>query len=175
LRSDKANILIAALGTLLFLIFVLPFYVFLPYTIINSETQIYPFEIGVFRFIGTVPIFIGVLTFLWSAGNLTFSGKGTPCHLNPPEEFVVRGLYRYVRNPMYLGGIIIVVGEALLFESTNLFIYALAMFAFFNLFIVVEEYTLKQSFGESYMQYCKFVPRWIPCLNGFQGDMSKSS
>lgn len=98
MKSEKISTLLAALGTFLFLIFVLPFYVFLPYTAINSETQFYTFEIVVFRFMGTVSIFVGILTFLWRAWSLTFSGKGRPCPFNPPEGFVVKGFYRYVRN-----------------------------------------------------------------------------
>ncbi len=76
---------------------------------------------------------------------------------------------------MYVGGICMLVGVGILFESTNIFIYALGMFVFFNLLIIIEEPTLKQSFGQSYVQYCKFVHRWIPRLKPFYGDISKPS
>jgi len=176
LKSNKTETLLVALGAFSFLILIPPFVFFwFSYLIINSETQIYTFEIGAFRFIGTVPILVGILTFFWCAWSLTFSGKALLWPFFPPEKLVVRGLYRYVRNPMYVGGICIWVGEAILFESTNLFLIALAMFAFFNLLIGVEEYILKQPFGESYEQYCKSVRRWIPRLTPFRGDNSKVS
>ena len=175
MKSDKIYTVLAPIGTVLFLIFLLTLFLFVPYNIKNSESQIYPFEIGVFRYVGAVPIFIGVFFFLWSAWSLTFSGKGTPCPFYPPEEFVVSGIYRYVRNPMYVGGICILVGEALLFESTYIFLYAIGMFVFLNLFVIFEEGNLKKSFGKSYEQYYKSVPRWIPRLKPFRGDFSKSS
>ena len=90
--SDKANILgavVAALGTFLILIGVgLPFYVIWPYKIINLETQIYPFEIGLFRLVGTILIFIGALTWLWSIWNLIFFGRNMPLPFDMLERIV---------------------------------------------------------------------------------------
>jgi len=83
--------------------------------------------------------------------------------MDPPKELVVRGLYRYVRNPMYVGILSILLGEALLFASQRLFEYAAVAFIFFFLLVVLyEEPVLRNKFGESYRQYCKKVPRWIP-------------
>jgi len=176
MKSNKFEILLFALGTLGFLFFVPPiFFVLFPYKIITWEAKVYTFEIGAFRFIGTVPILVGILTYLWCAWSFTFSGRGTPLHILPPEELVVSGLYRFVRNPMYVGGCLILLGEAFLFASPGLLIYALAMFAFFNVFVYGEETRLRRTYGESYEQYCKSVPRWIPRLKPFRGYISKSS
>ena len=176
MKSNKFEMLLYAIATLAFLFLVPPLFLgLIPYKIITSKVEVYTFKIGAFRFIGTVPILVGIVTIFWCAWSLTFSGKASLWPGFPPGKLVVRGLYRYVRNPIYVGGICILVGEALLFESTNLFLYALAMFGFFNLLIGFDEYSLKQSFGESYEQYCKSVPRWIPRLKAFRGDTPKSS
>jgi protein-S-isoprenylcysteine O-methyltransferase Ste14 len=100
---------------------------------------------------------------LWCAWDFTFAGRGTPAPIDPPKELVVQGLYRYVRNPMYVGILSILLGEALLFASWSLFGYAAVVFILFFLFVVLyEEPILMRKFGESYLQYCKNVPRWIP-------------
>jgi protein-S-isoprenylcysteine O-methyltransferase Ste14 len=176
MKSNKFETVVSAVGSLGFLFFVPPVFLgLIPYKIITSKVELYTFGIGAFRFIGVIPILVGILAFFWSAWSLIFSGKAFLWPGFPPGKLVVSGLYRYVRNPMYVGGICILVGEALLFESTNLFLYALVMFGFFNLFVGFDEYALKQSFGESYEQYCKSVPRWIPRLKAFRGDTPKSS
>lgn len=175
MKSNKSEILLFALATLAWL-FMVPsiFLVLLPYKIISWEAQAYTFEIGAFRFIGTVPILMGILTYVWSAWSLTFSGKGTPFPILPTEELVVSGLYRFVRNPIYVGVCFVLFGEALLFASLGLLIYALAMFIVFNFIASGEETSLRRRFGEPYEQYCKLVSRWIPRLKAFRGDISKA-
>ena len=93
------------------------------------------------------------------------SGRGTLSPLDPPRELVVRGLYRYVRNPMYLSVTTIVLGEALLTRSSALAVYLALWFASANLFVIgYEEPTLRQMFGRSYEEYTRRVGRWIPKL-----------
>lgn len=90
-------------------------------------------------------------------------GRGTLSPLDPPRHLVVRGLYRYVRNPMYLSVTIIVLGEALLIRSRPLAISWAIWFAFVNLFVIgYEEPTLRRQFGASYDEYTRRVGRWIP-------------
>jgi protein-S-isoprenylcysteine O-methyltransferase Ste14 len=90
-------------------------------------------------------------------------GRGTLSPLDPPRHLVVRGLYRYVRNPMYLSVTIIVLGEALLIRSRPLAISWVIWFAFVNLFVIgYEEPTLRRQFGASYDEYTRRVGRWIP-------------
>jgi protein-S-isoprenylcysteine O-methyltransferase Ste14 len=120
-------------------------------------------QIGIFRYLGAIPILLGASIYLWCAWDFTFAGRGTPAPIDPPKELVVRGLYRYVRNPMYVGVVSILFGEALFFESRILFEYAAIVFIFFYLFVVLyEEPILMKKFGESYRNYCKSIPRWIP-------------
>lgn len=112
---------------------------------------------------GLVPILLGALMYLWCACDFTFTGKGTPAPIDPPKELVVRGLYRFVRNPIYVGAALVIIGESVLFESTRLFVYALLLLLVFHLFVIYyEEPGLREKFGEAYEQYCRTVPRWMP-------------
>jgi len=93
------------------------------------------------------------------------SGRGTLAPLDPPRELVVRGLYRYVRNPMYLSVSTILLGEFLITRSRGLLGYWAAWFVVVNLFVLgYEEPTLRRRFGESYARYCRAVGRWLPRL-----------
>ena len=139
--------------------------VLVPYLLLTSGFQLFPREIGAWRILGLPPILLGALTYLWCAWDFTFTGRGTPAPIDPPKELVVKGLYRYVRNPMYVGITLILLGEALLFESAVLFLYVGLLLVWFQLFIVYyEEPTLRRLFGASYESYCKSVSRWIPGL-----------
>jgi len=90
-------------------------------------------------------------------------GRGTLSPVDPPRELVVRGLYRYVRNPMYLAVTMILLGEALLLRSTDLVIYWAGFFIAANLFIIgYEEPYLRRQFGPLYAEYTRQVGRWIP-------------
>ena len=92
-------------------------------------------------------------------------GRGTLAPVDPPKELVVQGLYRYVRNPMYLSVSTIVLGQALLARSTALLAYWAIIFTLFNLFVrFYEEPALRRQFGESYVRYTERVGRWLPRL-----------
>jgi protein-S-isoprenylcysteine O-methyltransferase Ste14 len=91
------------------------------------------------------------------------TGRGTLAPVDPPRELVVRGLYRYVRNPMYLSVTLIVLGEFVLTGSRPLLIYWALWFAAANLFVIVyEEPTLRRRFGGAYERYTQEVGRWLP-------------
>jgi protein-S-isoprenylcysteine O-methyltransferase Ste14 len=93
------------------------------------------------------------------------SGRGTLSPVDPPRHLVVRGLYRYVRNPMYLSVATIVLGEVLLTRSAALAFYLAVWFLAVNLFVIgYEEPTLRHQFGASYEAYTQQVGRWIPRL-----------
>jgi len=95
------------------------------------------------------------------------SGRGTLSPVDPPRHLVVRGLYRYVRNPMYLSVTTIVLGEALVMRSPALVAYWAAFFAAVNLFVIgYEEPWLRSRFGKSYDDYAARVGRWIPRFPG---------
>jgi protein-S-isoprenylcysteine O-methyltransferase Ste14 len=92
-------------------------------------------------------------------------GRGTLAPIDPPRELVVQGLYRYVRNPMYLSVTLIVLGEALLIGSRELLVYWAVWFVAANLFVIgYEEPTLRRRFGTAYDRYCGAVSRWLPLI-----------
>jgi protein-S-isoprenylcysteine O-methyltransferase Ste14 len=93
------------------------------------------------------------------------SGRGTLSPVDPPRELVIRGLYRYVRNPMYLSVTTIILGELLLTRSQALLAYWALWFLAANLFVIgYEEPTLRRRFGAPYEQYISQVGRWLPRL-----------
>jgi protein-S-isoprenylcysteine O-methyltransferase Ste14 len=157
---------LTALGTIVFSILVPGTWtVLVPYLLIASKFELFPIEIGPLRFFGLFPITVGIAFYLWCAWGFTFLGKGTPAPIAPPKHLVIKGLYRHVRNPMYVGVLLILFGEALLFESATLFLYAVLAFVIFHTAVVYyEEPTLRRKFADSYKRYCNSVPRWIPRL-----------
>lgn len=137
--------------------------VFLPYRLASSSAARGSTALSNFRFIGIVLLVAGTLIYLWCAWDFAFAGKGTPAPIDPPKELVVRGLYKHVRNPMYLGVLSLVLGQAFWFEAVSLFTYAACGFLLFNAFVFLyEEPALSRKFGEAYRKYCNDVPRWIP-------------
>ena len=90
-------------------------------------------------------------------------GRGTLSPVDPPRQLVVQGLYRYVRNPMYVGVSSILLGEALLTRSLALLAYWAVFFTLANLFVILyEEPALRLQFGDSYVRYTQAVGRWLP-------------
>ena len=134
-----------------------------PYLLLTTYGCRFSLPLGVFRYLGLIPILLGCCGYLWCTWDFATTGRGTPAPIDPPEELVVRGLYRFVRNPMYTGVLLLIIGEAILFESSLILVYAASVFLAFHLFVTVyEEPTLKKKFGSSYTRYCGSVPRWIP-------------
>jgi protein-S-isoprenylcysteine O-methyltransferase Ste14 len=113
--------------------------------------------------IGIPLLLLGIAIYLRCAWDFTFTGRGTPGPWDPPRAFVATGLYRFVRNPMYVGVLAVIFGEAIWLRSETLVEYGLVVWLFFHLFVIAyEEPTLKHSFGASYDEYRSRVPRWIP-------------
>ena len=105
-----------------------------------------------------------------SFGRFALLGLGTPAPVAPPRHLVVSGLYRRVRNPMYVAVLALVLGQALLLGHAVLLEYAAAAWAGFHLFVLLyEEPTLRRSFGAEYERFCANVPRWIPRLRAWSG------
>jgi protein-S-isoprenylcysteine O-methyltransferase Ste14 len=109
-------------------------------------------------------IAIGVAIYLSTAfWGFALIGGGTPAPIAPTKILVVRGLHRYVRNPMYIGVALVIAGQAWLFHSRHITIYLACVLAVVNFFVLLyEEPTLKRQFGEEYERYRARVPRWIP-------------
>ena len=175
MRKKGTTHLPTILGTLLFLLVVLPFFLIaIPYVILSTAGLDYRFDVGMVRYLGLVPIFAGIAIYLWCSYNFVFVGRGTPLHFSPIRQLVVTGLYRYVRNPMYIGALLIIAGEALFYQSVGLGVYGLASFGVLHLFIVfLEEPHLVNKFGETYERYRRQVGRWIPNLTAYQKYDSK--
>jgi len=137
--------------------------VFIPYWLLSSGSARSDLDMGPFRYFGVIPMILGAAIYFRCAWDFTFTGKGTPAPFDPPKELVARGLYRFVRNPMYIGVLFVLLGGALLFESHRLFELAGLAFVIFYLVIVIyEEPILRRKFGDSYQQYCDSVSRWVP-------------
>jgi protein-S-isoprenylcysteine O-methyltransferase Ste14 len=94
-------------------------------------------------------------------------GRGTPAPFDPPREFVATGPYRWVRNPMYVGGFLLLAGYALCAGSAEALVVAFGMLAAAHLFVVLyEEPSLRRRFGAGYEAYLRRTPRWLPRLRG---------
>jgi protein-S-isoprenylcysteine O-methyltransferase Ste14 len=115
------------------------------------------------RVLGVFCIAVGAVLLGACIFEFARSGKGTLSPVDPPRHLVVGGLYRCVRNPMYLSVTIIVMGEVLVAHSLALATYWAIWFLGVNLFVIgYEEPTLHRQFGASYAEYCRQVGRWIP-------------
>ena len=107
----------------------------------------------------------GLTLFLWCLYLFAARGKGTLAPWDPPKKLVVTGPYRYVRNPMISGVLMILAGEALFHGSTSLGLWMLTFFLLNQIyFLIYEEPNLEARFGEEYRRYKSSVPRWIPRL-----------
>ncbi len=105
----------------------------------------------------------GALIALSCVFAFAFIGKGTPAPFDPPRRLVVRGPYRFVRNPMYIGAALAVVGAALFYASLALAAFVAGFLVVTHLFVVIyEEPTLRRLFGPEYDSYCQRVHRWLP-------------
>jgi len=101
----------------------------------------------------------------WCALLFIERGEGTPCIALPPKMLVTSGPYRYLRNPIYMGQIVMLIGFALFFRSSGVLVLAVSWAAFVCGFVLIyEEPGLKKRFGEAYEDYCGRVPRWLPAM-----------
>lgn len=121
--------------------------------------------------IGGALIVVGVLMLISAFVRFVREGAGTPAPVAPTERLVVGGLYRYVRNPMYLAVLAIIVGQALAFANVRLLAYAVAVWVGFATFVkLYEEPTLKRRYGEQYEAYRRAVPAWLPRMRAWAGN-----
>lgn len=154
----------AILGSLVFLV-IAPGFVAgaVPWWIAGWRFQPPFFHFVLFRFLGVALMFAGVPLVLDSFARFAIQGLGTPAPVLPTKNLVVSGLYRFVRNPMYVGVTAVILGQALLFGSVRLLIYGAIVWLGFHIFVMVyEEPTLRITFGDEYKSFCDNVPRWIP-------------
>lgn len=126
-------------------------------------------ESGPLAWLGLLLIVLGAVIYFRCAWEFAVRGLGTPAPIAPTKFLVTTALHRHVRNPMYIGVLGVLLGEATLFRAAVLLKYAAFFFAAAYLFVIFyEEPTLHRQFGESYDQYRRSVPRWIPKLGVHQ-------
>ena len=133
---------------------------YIPLALLRKGSSV---DTGVLSYLAFPFWLMGGIILLWSFWNFLHEGRGTPAPIDPPKELVAAGFYRYVRNPMYVGVLAMIMGHFLWFGYWYLLIYAMLVFAAFHIFVTYyEEPTLKRNFGMAYDDYCKRVPRWMP-------------
>jgi protein-S-isoprenylcysteine O-methyltransferase Ste14 len=112
---------------------------------------------------------LGVTGVLDSFARFASQGLGAPAPVIPTRHLVVTGLYRYVRNPMYVAVVSAILGQGLILGNISLLEYGALVWLPFHLFVLVyEEPTLRASFGKEYEAFCAAIPRWIPRLSPWQ-------
>jgi protein-S-isoprenylcysteine O-methyltransferase Ste14 len=136
--------------------------VLLPWRLASARLASRPLTVT--DWLPAAPAFLaGASIYFWCLWDFGRTGRGTPAPIDPPKTLVVRGLYRYVRNPMYVGVLLVIAGWALLSRSRDVVLYGVAVALAFHLFVMlVEEPILRSKFGESYNAYCRTVSRWWP-------------
>jgi protein-S-isoprenylcysteine O-methyltransferase Ste14 len=134
-----------------------------PSRLLNAASIARPTGIGAAQIAGMIITTAGAAVALWCLFTFVFVGKGTAAPFDPPR-LVVRGPYRFVRNPMYISAILAMLGLALFYRSLSILIYAGVIFLATHLLVVAyEEPTLRRTFRSDYEVYCRRVNRWWPC------------
>ena len=150
-------------------ILILPFTVtiIIPYLCYNKNQTLFR-ESFLVKLLGIVFLICGICLFFWTVYLFKVYGKGTLAPWTPTERLIIRGPYKYCRNPMISGVLFILLGETLLLNSLNILIIAICFFIINTIyFILKEEPDLRKRFGKEYEIYKKNVPRWIPNLNPY--------
>jgi protein-S-isoprenylcysteine O-methyltransferase Ste14 len=162
--DNRVRRVFAVLGTTVFLVLA-------PGTVVGlvprwiSRWRVHAPSLGFtpFRVIGVLLIAAGIPVLLESFGRFALQGIGTPAPVFPTQRLVVKGFYRYVRNPMYIAGVLLILGQALLLGNLHILAYAIFGWLVTHLFVLIyEEPTLRKSYGPEYEMFCAHVPRWIP-------------
>jgi protein-S-isoprenylcysteine O-methyltransferase Ste14 len=162
---------IAVLGSALFFVIAPSMLAgFIPWWVTHWELRPAFFGVDLTRLLGGILIIAGVPGVVDSFARFALEGLGTPAPIAPPQNLVVTGLYRYVRNPIYVAVVAVIFGQALLFGDLRLLWYGALLWLFFHFQVVMfEEPTLKQTFGTEYESFRTNVPRWIPRFTPWRG------
>jgi protein-S-isoprenylcysteine O-methyltransferase Ste14 len=134
----------------------------IPYYMVRGRVDALEKPFHFHLYAGLLLLVVGLIVMLRCIIQFALEGMGTLSPADPTKRLVVRGLYQYSRNPMYVGVTMILTGEAILTQSASLWIYLAIVFICFNLFIIFrEEPRLRRDFGEEYNVYSRKVRRWI--------------
>jgi protein-S-isoprenylcysteine O-methyltransferase Ste14 len=135
----------------------------IPFWISGWESQPPFFGLEAVRWLGVLLIVVAAPVLLESFARFALEGLGTPAPVLPTRHLVVRGFYRYVRNPMYIAVLSIIIGQGLLLGNGHLLLYAVVIWASFLGFVLsYEEPKLRRTYGAEYDTYRARIPRWIP-------------
>ena len=135
----------------------------IPYLILQdkiSTTFVRPWQF--YKYLGAIGFVAGLIIMLWCIASFAIDGLGTLSPADPTKKLVITRLYKFSRNPMYVGVMLMLIGQAIFYQSTFLLVYLIGIFLAFNLFVIFkEEPRLRKDFGEDYNNYCRKVRRWI--------------
>jgi len=141
-------------------------FIYLPGRLLTWSGVVRPEPNGAPQIAGMIVSSIGTVIALWCIFTFVFVGKGTPAPFDPPRRLVIRGPYRFVRNPMYIGAVLVLAGLAIFYQSISVAIYAGLFLLAAHIFVVAyEEPTLRRTFGQEYNAYCVRVRRWWPAAD----------
>lgn len=146
-------------------IFILPFnaIIVIPALILYFSDYAYKTPNTIFLIISLLLLSIGIFLLVWTIVLFYNVGKGTLAPWNPPKKIVVKGPYRYVRNPMIIGVLLILIAEYFLLNSVEILYWALLFFVINTIhFYLFEEKQLEKKFKQDYKRYKQNVPMWIP-------------
>lgn len=154
--------------------FILPFtvLVIVPLWIEKNRT----IQFGIHLFVGLALFLTGLTVMTITISSFIKIGKGTLAPWSPTKKLVLKGPYRYVRNPMILGVFIVLLGETLMMLSKNILVWA-GIFLIINTiyFIIYEEPDLEKKFGDEYREYKKNVSRWLPRFTPYYPEQQNES
>ncbi len=149
---------------------------YVPFRILRADDRLHIPDLGPSSVGAGVLVIVGAAVLFRCVWDFFATGRGTLAPIDPPRVLVVRGLYRFTRNPMYNGVLAVIAGEAWFFGSLSLLKYALLMLVMFHLFVVLyEEPALTSQFGESYRAYRQAVPRWGFTKRPFQEGLGSTA
>lgn len=139
---------------------------YVPWRISAWRIEAQPWNPWPVRWLGGLVIAAGIAALVECFARFALHGRGTPAPPMPTETMVVSGLYRYVRNPMYVAVFAIVAGQGLLFGDRRVLLYAACVWLGFTVFVLLyEEPTLRRRYGSQFDTYCAHVRRWLPRLH----------
>ena len=162
----------AIVGSAVFLV-IAPRFVagWMPWWISRWRLETSFFGMPFFRLAGGALVTLGIIGLLDSFVRFALQGRGTPAPVFPTRHLVATGLYRHVRNPMYVSVVSAIIGQGLILGNVTLLEYGAVVWLLFHLFVLIyEEPTLRASFGPQYKVFCAGVPRWIPRFTPWRGN-----
>ena len=139
--------------------------VYIPWALTHWSPSPPLLGLSALRVVGPLLVAIGLPVLLDSFLRFALQGRGTPAPVAPPRHLVVTGFYRYVRNPMYVAVVSLILGQGLFLGSMRVLRYGIGVWlTAFGFVVLYEEPTLRRKFGAEYDEFCAHVPRWIPRL-----------